>query len=336
MPKSSIPLRVLFFLVFLVPTQVLFAQSTSSTVFRFLDVPTNARTAALSANHVSLFDADFSLFQSNPAYLTKASSGQVAASYVNHLADANFGFVTGAWHINNIGTLGLGIRYAGYGEFERIDENGVSNGTFSPGDIALTAGIGRELAPKLRGGASIDAIYSAIDSFTSTAVAVSAGFLYEDIEKHLSIGFAVRNLGSQLSTFNGEQEPLPLDVAVGVTHKPQNFPIRGTILLRRLHDWDLRVNGENTRPDFADNFFRHLVLGGEILFTENFNFRVGYNQLQHEQLQTRENFDFAGVGFGVGLKVNKFFIDISRSSFSELGGIFQISIKTRIKKSAIQ
>lgn len=333
MPKSSIPLRVILLFAFLVLNHTVYAQSTSSTVFRFLDVPTHARTASLSGNHVGLYNADFSLFQANPAYLSAASSGQVAASYVNYLSDASFGFVTGAWDIEHIGTLGVGIRYAGYGEFDRIDENGVPLGSFNPGDFALTTGLGRELLPKLRAGVAVDLIYSTIDNFSSTAAALSAGLYYENIEKHLSIGFAIRNLGSQITTFNGENEPLPLDVAIGVAHKPENFPIRLNMMLRRLHDWDLPVASDESSPSFSDNFFRHMVLGGEILFSENFHFRVGYNQLQHEQLKTRENFDFAGVGFGVGLKVNKFFIDLSRSSFSELGGIFQISIRTRIQKN---
>ena len=91
------------------------AQTSTSTVFRFLDVPPNARTAALSGNHVALYQGDFSLFQVNPAYLSEVSSGRVSASYVNFLADANFGFVSGAYHIPEIGTIGVGIRYAGSG-----------------------------------------------------------------------------------------------------------------------------------------------------------------------------------------------------------------------------
>jgi len=309
----------------------LLAQSNSSSVFRFLDVPPNARAAAMAGNHVALFDADFSLFQVNPAYLNGSSSGRVSASYVNYLADANFGFASGAWHMKDIGTIGAGIRYSSFGEFDRLDEQGNKTGTFNANDIALTLGLGRQLLPKLRAGVSADLIYSSLDSFNSSAAALSAGIIYENPDQELTVGAAIRNAGAQFSTFNGRQEPLPLDIAVEATHRPEKFPVRVSLMLRRLNDWDLRIPGETSKPDFTDNLFRHVVAGGEILFTEHFIFRMGYNQFQHELLKTRENFDLAGTGFGLGIKVNRFFIDISRSSFSELGGIFQLSIKTRIK-----
>ena len=335
MYKSGLPLRLRYIpvLLFLMYPAITQAQTDTGTVFRFLDVPTNARVAALSGNHVALKDADLSLFQVNPAYLNAYSDRRFSISYVNYLADANYGFVNTAYHLEDIGTLGFGLRYAGYGEFDRLDENNVQNGTFRPGDFALSGAFSRELLPNVQAGASMDIIYSRIDAFTSTALAFSYGLLYRKPDNDLTIGFTVRNLGSQLSTFNGNVEALPLDVSVGLSHKPRNFPMRLNILLRRLNEWNQPISSDTAEPDVITNLFRHVVLGGEIDFSRNLILRAGYNHLRHEQLSTSSNFDFAGVGLGLGIKFNKFVIDFSRSSYSELGGIFQISVTSRIKRS---
>ncbi len=307
------------------------AQTSNRTVFRFLDVPPNARSAALSGNHVSLYQADLSLFMVNPAYLSEESSRQFSASYVNFLADANYGFINTAYHIDGVGTVGVGIRYAGYGEFNRLDENNNQNGTFNPGDFSFNAGISRELSSRIRIGGSLNWIHSRIDNFRSTALAASFGALYEDIDRDLTIGFSVRNVGSQITTFNSIREPLPLDISLGVSHKPENFPVRVNLMLRQLNEWNQPLLSDTDDPTFSQNLFRHMVLGGEIPFSEQFIIRIGFNQLQHQELKTRDNFDFAGVGLGLGLKFDKFHIDFSRSSYSELGGIFQISVTSRIK-----
>jgi hypothetical protein len=334
MYKSGLLLRLSFIpaLLFLLIAPSAYAQTSGNTVFRFLDVPTNARMAALSGNHVALKDADLSLFQANPAYLNASSSRRFSISYINFLADANYAFANTAYHLDGIGTIGLGIRYAGYGEFDRLDENNVQSGTFRPGDFAFTGAISRAVFPNIQAGASVDWIYSRIDEFTSSALTLNTGLLYRNPDNDLTLGFTIRNLGTQLSTFNGEYEPLPLDISLGMSHKPANFPVRMNVLLRQLNKWEQPIGSDEGDPGFGTNFFRHLVLGGEIDFSENLAFRMGYNQLQHEELSTRSNFDFAGVGLGLGIKFNKFMIDFSRSSFSELGGIFQISVTSRIKQ----
>ncbi len=325
-------LRYIPVLLFLICPALTQGQTSTGTVFRFLDVPPNARTAALSGNHIALKDADLSLFQVNPAYLNANSSRRFSISYINFVADANYGFANAAYHVEGIGTVGLGIRYAGYGEFDRLDENNMQSGTFRPGDFAFSGALARQILPNIQAGASIDWIYSRIDEFTSSAVALSSGLLYRNPVNDLSVGLTIRNLGTQLSTFNGNYEPLPLDISVGMSHKPANFPVRMNILLRRLNEWEQPVSGDNSDPGFGRNLFRHMVLGGELDLSSRLAFRFGYNHLQHEELSTRENFDFAGVGLGLGIKFDKFMIDFSRSSYSELGGIFQISVTSRIKQ----
>jgi hypothetical protein len=314
--------------MFFFASQVTMAQSNTSSVFRFLDVTPTARTAGLGGNHAGLYNADFSLIHINPAYLSRANSGSVSASYLNFFSDANMGLTSGAYTFEKAGTFGAAIRYVGYGEFDQWDENGNSLGTFNPGDIAITGAYSLEIAKNLRAGAAMDFIHASYAQYKSSAVAFSGGMFYQDTTNHFSAGISIRNMGAQITTFADEREPLPLDVSIGITKKPEAFPFQLSLTLKKLNDWDLRVVGETEKPSLIDNTFRHIIFGGETYLGENVNVRLGYDHYLHELTQTGQDFDLAGVAFGVGFNIKGITIDLSRSSYSRLGGITRLSLKT--------
>ena len=318
-----------FFLFFLI-SECSFAQSNSSGVFRFLDITPTARTAALGGNHTGLYNGDFSLIHINPAYLSVQNSGAVSASYMNFLGGANMGFTNGAYHFEDIGTFAAGIRFMGYGEFDRLDENGNQMGNFRANDLAVTGTYSLPLSTKIRAGAGLDLIHSSYAEFRSTALAVSGGIFYQDTASHFSAGIAIRNVGGQLTTFDERREPLPMDLSVGFTKKPEAFPFQLSLTLRRLTDWDLRTVGESSRPDLIDNAFRHIVFGGEAYLGENVAFRLGYDHYLHEQLKTGSDFDLAGFSIGVGFTIKHITFDFSRNSYSKLGGLTRLSVNTRL------
>lgn len=305
-------------------------QSNENTIYRFLDIPPNASVAALGGFHSGLFNGDFSSMHLNPAYLFGAKTGEISATFVNYLADSKMGVTNGTFRINEYNQIGVGVRFMGYGNFSNLDENGNNLGNFSATDIAIAGVYAAQLIPNWSGGLGLDFIHSSYSQYKSSALAVSGGVYYKNIDSHFSFGATVRNLGTQLSTFNDVREPMPLDVSVGITKKPQGFPAEVSFTLRRLNDWDLRTFAETEKPAFFENAFRHVVLGGTFDLSENFHFRLGYNRYLHELNRTKENFDFAGVGVGVGFNVKKLIIDISRNSYSETGGIVQFSIKTSL------
>lgn len=307
-----------------------FAQSDGSTIFRFLDVTPTASASALGGNHTGLYDGDYSSFHINPAYLFGADNGQVSATFVNLLADSKMGVTNGAFQINENNQVGVGIRFLGYGDFKTIDENGNELGSFSAVDLAITGVYATKLAEKWSGGVGLDLVHSSYERYKSSAFTVSGGVYYKNIEEHFSFGAAIRNLGTQLSTYAGTREPLPLDVSVGISKKPSGFPAEVSLTLRRLNDWDMRIIDETESPSFFDNTFRHVILGGTFDFSEHFHVRLGYNRYLHELNKTKENFDFAGVGMGVGFNIKTLIIDISRNSYSETGGVVQFSIKTTL------
>lgn len=317
-------------LILFAATELTTAQSNTSSIFRFLELTPTAASAALGGNHVAVYKGDFSLISLNPAYLRGEDSGTVSASYINFLADVNMGFTSVAYDVGSLGTFAVGIRYVGYGEFERLDENGNELGNFSANDVALTGAYSVKLNEKLRAGGALDVIYSSYATFKSMALAVSGGMYYQDQENNFSAGISVRNLGAQVTAFDDEREPLPLDISAGISKKPEAFPFQLILTFKQLNNWDMRIFGETERPTFVNNLFRHVLFGGEANIAEVMRVRLGYDHYLHEQTKTGKNFDLAGVSFGIGFDIRNFTFDLSRNSYSKLGGITRLSIKTTL------
>lgn len=306
------------------------AQGIDKTVFRFLNLPSSARTAALGGSHVSLNDAGISLFQENPAYLRPDLHRQFAASYVNHLSDINIGFLNGAYSIKDYGTAAAGIRYVNYGTLDRKDEAGNDLGTFQANDLALSMGFSRSDTEHLRYGGSMQLIYSGYDTYQSTGIGFNVGLLYTRPEKKFTLGASLNNAGYQLSAYNNHRGQLPLNLAVGLTKRIKYTPLRISITGTKLNQWPRRTPTERQSPGFGEDLMRHLILGGEFIISDNVFLRVGYNYYKHEQLKTKERLDFAGVSYGIGITIRKIQLDFSRSSYSEIGSLLQLGIQTSL------
>jgi hypothetical protein len=323
--------RLVFLCFFLMITAPIAAQSGNSSIFRFLETTPNAKAAALGGNHAGLFDADVSLFHLNPAYLTPESSKSVSATFVNYLADVRIGFANGAYDLKNIGTLGIGIRYAGYGDMNEYNENGENLGSFRAGDLAFSTALSTKLSEKLSAAAGVDFIHSSYHTYSSSAITASGGMYYIDRENRFSAGLSFRNLGDQLSYYNGVGEDIPFDVSLGISKKPENFPFQLSLTLRQLNNWNMKVVGETKDPDVFNNIARHAILGGEAAFSDNFKLRLGYNHFVSQQVNSDAALNLAGVSIGVGLNIKGIGIDLSRSSYSDIGGVVQISVRSQLR-----
>jgi hypothetical protein len=308
---------------------LLFAQSSNSTVYRFLQVTPAADMAAQGGNHVGLFHGNSGTMFLNPAYINESSQHHVNATFVNYLADARYGFMNYAVHVPKVGTLGFGVRFAGYGDLSEFDVDGNELGALNASDLAFTSALSTKLSPKLHAGALVDFVYSAYGAFNSSALMGSAGMYYRDVESRFSAGISVRNLGDQINYFNETREELPFDISVGFSKKPERFPFQLSVTLQQLNNWELEVPGELSDVSITEHLFRHVILGAEAELSRQFFLRFGYNRWQHELARTNENFDFAGASIGVGIHVRKVQVDISRNSLSDLGGVVQLSVRTK-------
>lgn len=305
------------------------AQVGNETVFGFLNIPGSAHTAALGGDHVALNRGGTAMFTTNPAYVGDTNHKEFSASYLNHLTDIYMANANMSWHFDEIGTVSAGIRFLNYGDFTRVDSDGTEDGSFRSYDFSWSAAYSRTVLENLQGGIGIRFITSSYDIYQSTAIALFGGLYYTFNDDLTHAAFSFQNLGSQLTQFDEKREKLPFDVSAGISHRLIHLPLRFNLTLHSLNRWDLPVFDDEDDPDISENLLRRIRFGTEILFSDNFHLRIGYDRLKNQELKTDRRIDFSGAGIGLGIEVRNISIDISRTSYSETGGIFQLSLATR-------
>ena len=312
-----------------VPVTVM-GQSAIHSTYRFLLVPPSAYASALGGNGVSLKEGNFSMMTLNPAYISSEDHRHFALSYVNHISDVNMGMLSGAWNFPGIGTLGGELRYLNYGKLTRADAEGNRMGTFQAYDMALSVALSRTLIPHLRYAGGITLIRSSYGQYQSAAVGIIAGMWYAIPAKDVTLGASITNLGTQIQTFDGVNEPLPLDIRVGVSKRMEHMPLRVSLTLHSLNRWQLPTVTDTRTPTFSQDLVRHVELGAEILLSDNVQVGLGYNRLRHEDLKSSNRLDLAGTSIGIIIHTKHFRFDISRNSWSSSGSLLQLSIQTAL------
>lgn len=298
----------------------------NESVYAFLLLPPSARTAALGGNHVSLHQPDVSLFTLNPAYIHEHTHRQISVSYLHHLADVYYGQSAFSYAIDRVGTLAAGVRFVNYGSFTRTDAEGNVSGTFHAYDMAWSLALSRELADGLHAGAGLHVIHSRYDAYASSAVALFGGLYYRLPNELTRLGITVHNLGRQISAFDQTHEPLPFTITAGVSHKLQHLPLRFNLAVHSLEQWKMPVFDDAEDPGFTAHLMRHMRPGLEILFTDQFHLRLGYDHLRNRELASERRIDFSGTGLGLGIVVRDLYLDISRTSLSESGALMQLTL----------
>ncbi|MCF6279766.1 MAG: type IX secretion system protein PorQ [Flavobacteriaceae bacterium] len=303
--------------VFLV-SFVSYSQVGGESVYNFLNVPTSARQAALGGKVITLLD-DVNQALWNPSTINLEIDNQLSVNYLNFLTDISYASVSYAHMINrNFGTIQGGITYANYGEFIEADENGVETGTFKAYDLALSVGYAYQIPfSNFSIGANAKVLNSVIQDYSSFGVVADFGVLYENDNQPYVFSLAVRNVGYQITTFDGTQEKVPLEILFGASYRIENVPVRWYLTVDNLQKWNVaKPNPTNSTTDIGgtvtpekisvfDNAMRHMVIGAEFFPEGAFNIRMGYNFRRAKELQLTDIRTFAGFSAGFGLKMRK-------------------------------
>lgn len=305
-----------------------FAQVGGETVYNFLNVPTSARQAALGGKILTLID-DVNQPFFNPSSINLDMDNQVGVNYLNFLTDINYGSASFAHMINrNFGTLQGGFIYANYGEFIEADEEGNELGTFRASDMAFSIGYAYQLPySNFSIGANLKVINSVIANFSSFGAAADFGLIFKNSNLPYVFTLVVRNVGYQITTFDGEQEKVPLEVALGASYRVENVPVRLHLTIENLQQWNLAYpNPSNSQTDLdgttideeisaIDNAFRHMIIGAELFPEGGFNLRLGYNFRRAKELQLTDIRTFAGFSVGFGLKMGRFKLNYAYTKY---------------------
>ncbi len=283
--------------------------------YAFLRNDVSARAAALNGSVVSM-TADPNLLFYNPASLTTISAPKISLGYFKNLLDVNSGSLAFAQNVEGFGNIGVGLDYINYGSFTETDQSFNELGTFSVSEFALVAGYGLALDEASSVGANIKYIHSSIAEYTSSALALDLGFLYQIPSENVTVGASISNLGRQVSEYGTTRESLPLDFTIGITKRPEHLPVLLNLNFHRL----------NIQQDKFFDRFGSFTLGAEFLLSESLRLRFGYNNEQHKDLKMGTTAGLAGFSFGGGLVLNEYLVDYAYNSYGQIGGLHRISL----------
>ncbi|MFD2552318.1 type IX secretion system protein PorQ [Bizionia sediminis] len=304
-----------------------FGQVGGEATYQFLNLIASPRQAALGGKVFTNLDYDVSQALTNPATINADMDNQLAINYSSYLGGISYGTAAYGytWDRRTLTFFG-GISYINYGDFEGYDEQGNATGAFTGNEAALSFGHSRQIGySNFYLGGTLKVITSKLEQYTSLGAALDAGLMYVDEDIEFQATLVVRNLGMQFTTYAGQNEPLPFEVALGLSQTLENVPLRWHVTFENLQKWpisvanparvetDLEGNQTSEKVGFFGNVLRHTILGAEIFPAGGFNIRVGYNFRKGEELRIVDRRNFSGISAGIGLKLNKF-----RFSFSHV------------------
>jgi len=307
-------LALLLFIVLLLNISV-FSQTTSP--YDFLRLDLSARAAALGGSFVSNIDDPNVIFY-NPAGEKMLTGSPASFSFLKYLLDINFASVTYSTDLKDIGRVAFALKYDNYGKFTGADEFGNQTGEFSAGDAVIIIGYSNALDKNFYYGINGKFIYTSIADRSSSAFALDFGLNYNLPEKDLSVGFAILNVGSQISAYYDTKEKLPLDVTVGVSKAVPHTPLRISIDFHRLND---------SQSDL-ESHLRAFSIGTEFTLSKVLKLRLGYDNQKRQDLSIGSFAGLAGFSIGMGANVSGYSFDYGFSSFGAIGSLHRISVST--------
>lgn len=298
--------------------------------YQFLNLVTSPRQAALGGKIVTLYDYDVNQAIFNPATINPEMDNHLSANYGSYYGEVTYGTAAYAYtYDRHVQTFHVGVNYVDYGTFEGRDETGNKTGDFSGSEIALSFGYSYNIPyTDIHIGANGKLISSTLESYNSFGGAIDLGAIYIDEDNDINIGLAIRNIGSQFTTYAGTYEPLPLEVIAGISQEVENVPVRWHITLENLQQWniafsnpnratqDLEGNVTEEKVSFLNNALRHLILGAELFPGKSFNIRAGYNFRRGQELSIQDKRTFAGISAGMSIRFNKLRFDYSYSRYT--------------------
>jgi len=340
--------RLFLILIFVTSGFLCFSQAGRG-VYQFLDLPVSSRLAALGGTNVSLRDNDINFAFQNPALLTSETHNVLGLNMANYLADIQFGSVVYGRTFGRKNFLAFGIQYVDYGTFKETNELNEILGEFTAKDFAVNLMYARPLTQKISVGATLKPIYSVYERYTSFGLAMDAGVSYKDSAHLFSAGLVFKNIGTQLKGYYSDEdgqhlEPLPFDIQLGITQKLLHAPLRFSLTLHNLQQWNLNYQSTNqqtetlttdvskTKIGNVDMAFRHSIIGIEFVPSKNFYLTAAYNHRRHQEMKMAGFKSVSGFSFGGGIKLYKFHVGFGMSPFQVGNYSYQFSISTSLNE----
>lgn len=309
---------------------VSYGQVGGKSVYKFLNLVTSPRQAALGGKTITIYDNDVNQAHFNPATINDEMNNHLSLNYGSYYGEVTYGTASYAYtYDRRLQTFHAGINYVNYGKFDGRDENGVATSEFTGSEVALSVGYAYNIPnTDIHLGANAKLISSALERYTSFGGAIDLGALYIDEDNDVNYALVIRNIGTQFTAYDETKEQLPLEIIAGISQELENVPIRWHLTLENLQQWNIAfsnparaessIDGGITeeKVSFLNNALRHVVIGAELFPKKGFNIRIGYNFRRAEELKLLEQRNFSGISVGFGLKINKLKFNYSYSRYT--------------------
>ncbi|SMO68967.1 hypothetical protein SAMN06265379_10521 [Saccharicrinis carchari] len=333
--------KYLYMALLVATVQTISAQRGGENTYDFLNLTNSARVAALGGANVSIADSDMNLAYHNPALLQKEMDNALVLNFVPYMSSINYGYVGYARHFDNIGSFSFGVHNINYGDFEHTNDIGENMGVVTAAEYSFNLTYARQLSPRLSMGLTAKPIYSKFDVYTSFGLAADFGVNYYHAESNFSMGIVLKNVGSQISSYNDVHETMPSDLQIGFSKSLAHAPFRFSLTAQNLLNWDLTyklydaqntsssaLGEESTESGFGDKLMRHMVVGVEFMPSKSFHVDFGYNHRRRKELGYAERMSTAGFSWGFGFKVYKFLFSYGSARYHLGGSSNHFSIAT--------
>jgi hypothetical protein len=294
-----------FLIALLLPTAVIQAQSGSSTDGAlFLLLPVGARAVGMGQATVAEQPGSEAVWW-NPSAIARQNKKEIGIHHSQTIA-ATGDAITVLYPTAGVGAIAFSVNVLNFGDQQITDPGGVPIGVVLPRNILFAATYGAALGKRINAGVTYKRLQYRVDcsgqctnvsTFTATSSAVDFGLQYDvPAQSQLTIGAAVRNVGTRLQVNDREQaDPLPTRIEIGAEYK---LPFIAALVA----DTELRVAADVVSDKNIDHPAARI--GADLAYEKNIHLRGGY---------VANDANGARTALGFGVVAGRLMFDIART-----------------------
>jgi len=320
-------------LIVLTMCTLIFAQSPTrvgTTTAAFLEIGYGSAGSSMGDAYVSMVN-DVSAIYWNPAGLAFMRRSEAQFTYQPWIVDINTEFAGAGIVVPGVGTIGLGIVHAGYGEMDVTtvtDQEGTGE-RFTVDDYAVSLSYARQLTNWFAFGGSAKFINSKIWHMNASAMALDLGVIVNTNffsftgkrEDGMRIGMSISNYGTRMK-YDGLDAINPIDIL-----PDENGNFKDTPGQFRFNEWELPLIfriGISIKALKTEN--HKITLAADALHPNNTAEYVNFGAEYELNLPTTGKFYLRGGYKGLWLDESEYGVALGAGMIKHLGGNFGIKV----------